>query len=364
MANHSSTHSKWVEVDLNELQANARSIRKELGPGVKFLAAVKSNAYGHGLEAIVRRLASENLCDAFGIWSATEAKRVLGIAPVKPIQAALLAPALDHPADLAPLVRRGAWLTLDREELMRSYTQAARLAKKKARIFVDLDLGLGRWGAKPKNAITLVRSMLKRPDLEMIGIATHIDYLPGLNKTEAEIKLGHFLQAAKEIEAMVKRPLIKTCANTSVFLDFPAWRLDMARIGNLLYGVNPTPTPFPVKNIWSFKAKILSVQSLRRGETVGYGSEFLALNPMKVASVACGFADGLTMEPAHRFIRLTSPSRYWAKWQDKELPIVGRVGLGHALLDISKAPNIKSGDTVELPVRRTAASMDVPRLYR
>ena len=47
----------------------------------------------------------------------------------------------------------------------------------------------------------------------------------------------------------------------------------------------------------------------------------------------------------------------------RALPIIGQVGLGHAILDITGAPEIKIGDTVELPVRRTAASLDVPRIY-
>ena len=78
----------------------------------------------------------------------------------------------------------------------------------------------------------------------------------GLLKTEGENKLSRFLSAVKETERKLMTPLIASCANTSVFLDFPDWHLGLVRIGNLLYGVNPTKTEFPVKNIWKFKDKL------------------------------------------------------------------------------------------------------------
>ncbi|MBI4668917.1 MAG: alanine racemase [Elusimicrobia bacterium] len=362
---------KWIEIDLDALADNARQIKKTLGAGVKLMAAVKSNAYGHGMEKVCLRLSQERLCDAFGVWSAEEAERIVQSCGKKtPAQTALLAPLFKKDAGLEHLIRRRTWFTLDRKESFRIFAGAAASAKSKAKVFLDIDLGLGRWGCLPKDALSFGRAVLKNKHLELIGISSHIDYVPGLNRIEACDKIGRFLKTAETIERLAGRPLIKTCANTSVFLDFPQWRLDMVRIGNLLYGYNPAQTPFPVKNIWSFKAKILNVRDLRRGETIGYGSEFLALKPMRIASIGVGFADGLTMEPAHRFIRLAGPPNYYAvpaktkmKTKCRRLPLIGRVGLGHAILDISHAPGINVGDIVELPVRRTAASLDVPRIY-
>lgn len=324
------------------------------------MGMVKNNAYGHGLGPVSKALSKT--CDALGVWTLEEARRLWQDFSAGP-RLALMAPAFDPPQELALAVKKGAWLSVGSMELARTAAEAARRAKKPAQIFLDLDLGLGRWGSSLAGAVTLAKAILKMKSVQIIGISAHVDYLPGLHKTEAEIKLGRFLETAQNLETLIGRPLIKTCANTAVFLDFPTWRLDMVRIGNLLYGVNPTSTTFGVTNAWTFKAKILNIRAVGRGETLGYASEFLAPKPMKVASVGCGFADGLTMEPAHRFIRLTGSSPYWAKFQGRQLPIVGRVGLGHALLDVSQTPKIKAGDSVELPVRRTAAPAEIPRIY-
>ncbi|MBI4064707.1 MAG: alanine racemase [Elusimicrobia bacterium] len=361
---HAPRCQKWIEVDLDELAENAKKIKKEAGAGVKFLAIVKSNAYGHGLETISRKLANEKLCDALGVWSLAEAKRVLDASLGRMPQVSVLTPALEPAETLLPLIKKKTWLNLDRPELIKTYGQAAQKAKSRAQIFLDLDFGLGRWGCPPREALSLAKEILNQKWLDLTGVSTHIDYVPGLHRTEAENKLKTFRATANALEGLAQKKLIKTCANTSVFLDFPEWRLDMARIGNLLYGINPTKTPFPVKNIWSFKAKILMTKKIRQGETVGYGNEFLAAQPMRIGSVAVGFGDGLTMEPAHNFIGLVSARRYWAKAGTKELAIIGRAGLGHALLDLTHAPELQAGDIVELPVRRTAASMDVPRIYK
>ncbi|MEK6543405.1 MAG: alanine racemase [Elusimicrobiota bacterium] len=354
--------SKWVEVDVRALAGNLKAVKRSLGTQGKLAAVVKANAYGHGIEGIVATLAASADCDYLGVWDLAEAmtvRRVAGAA--KPIM--LLAPSCDDTEALVWGVRHQVIFSVDSIIAARKLAIAARKARLNARVSLDVDFGLGRWGVDAAGAVALAKGVSGMRDLRALMIATHVDYDPGSHRTEAQAKLSRFLKLSVAAQEAIGSPLLRSCANSSIFLDFPQWRLDVARLGNLLYGVNPTRTAFPVSNIWRFRARILRVRKLRKGESVGYGGEFIAPGAMRVATIGCGFADGLTMEPAHRIIRLAAGPSYWAKFRDRNLPFVGRVGIGHALLDVSRAAYLREGDIVDVPVRRTAANAAIPRIY-
>jgi alanine racemase len=187
------------------------------------------------------------------------------------------------------------------------------------------------------------------------GLSTHIDYVPGKNAVEAEHKLGAFRKLAAPYKA--KNPgLLVHAANSSVFMDFPHHRFDLACVGNLLYGINPSASrPAPLKNAWKFCARILSLRDVRKGASIGYASEYLAPRRMTVATLPVGYADGLTMEPAERLIGFGGGFSYWGMRRGVRLPFVGRCGIAHVLVDATDAPDAEIGDVVTLPVRRTAA---------
>ena len=85
---------------------------------------------------------------------------------------------------------------------------------------------------------------------------------------------------------------------------------------------------------------------------------------MRIATIATGYSDGLTMEPTDKSIKLSSGFSYWGIIKGHKAPFVGKSGISHTLLDISDIPNVKIGDKVLLPVRRTGASQRIPRIYQ
>ncbi len=129
----------------------------------------------------------------------------------------------------------------------------------------------------------------------------------------------------------------------------------MACVGNLLYGINPSSRAAPLTAAWRFQARILSLREVRKGQSIGYASEYLAPRRMRVATLPVGYADGLTMEPAERLIGFGGGFAYWGMRQGVKLPFVGRCGIAHVLVDATDAADAQPGDVASLPVRRTAA---------
>lgn len=346
---------KWVEIDLGAVRRNIRWVRKALGATTGLLAVVKADAYGHGAVRI-GRLALEEGAEGLGVLTLGEAAE-LRAAGIKG-RILVMAPPLADEASEA--VRLGVEATVDDIKGAKALAKAA--GKRAVPLHLDLDYGLGRWGLAPSKAPAVLRSLARLKGVRAEGLSAHLDYVPGKNAVEAEDKLRHFARAS--MEARRTAPGLKVhAANSAILLDFPHRRFDLARVGNLLYGVDRTKKA-KVENPFTFKARIVSLRTVQKGRSIGYSSEYLAPRTMKVAALPVGYSDGLAMEPAERFIGFMSPFRYYGWLGGEKVPFVGRVGISHALVDVSGTPSARLGDVVTLPMRRTAASSRLTRLYK
>ncbi len=347
---------RWVEIDLSAVAHNARWIASRLDGAAAFMAVVKADAYGHGAPQVARvALASGASC--VGVRDLAEAAELRRAGIRAPIH--LLMPPL--PAQAAEAVRLKSSPVVDSLELARALNAAAR--GRRVEISIDVDFGLGRWGVPPSGLAALAAAVARLPRLRLAGLSAHIGYVPGKNSVEAEEKLGAFRRLAAPYKKK-DASLVVRAANSSVFVDFPHHRFDMACVGNLLYGINPSPSrPAPLQNAWKFCARIVALREVRKGASIGYASEYLAPRRMRVATLPVGYADGLTMEPAERLIGFGSGFSYWGMLGGTRLPFIGRCGIAHVLVDATDAADARLGDVVTLPVRRTAAR-HLPRVYR
>ena len=346
---------KWIEVDLGAVAENCRAARKLLHPGVEFQAVVKADGYGHGAAPVARTAEAQSV-DSLGVLTVEEAAALRDGGVKAPVH--LLAPPL--PDEAAQVAALGLTPTVDSGALLSALDRAA---AKPIAVTVDLDFGLGRWGIAKRDLNRFLKDLAGKSRLRLAGVSTHLDYVPGKNQIEAEEKLKEFAAAARAVKRA--HPNAKAhAANSSILLDFPHWQLDGVRVGNLLYGINRTTKTLALQNPWRFFARVISVKKVTKGQALGYGSEYFAPRPMTVAAVPAGYADGLTMEPAERLIGLGKAYKFWGILKGREVPFIGRCGIAHVLLDVSSVPTVAVGDPVLLPVRRTAASARIPRVYK
>ena len=122
-----------------------------------------------------------------------------------------------------------------------------------------------------------------------------------------------------------------------VFLD-KSYHFDLARPGVALYGVGPENEIIPVLTL---SARVIQVRDIDKGAAVGYGGTYIAEGPMRVATIAVGYADG--------WFRSLS-NKGTAFYGDTRLPIIGRVSMDSITLDVTALPEgtLKLGSLVEL----------------
>ena len=129
--------------------------------------------------------------------------------------------------------------------------------------------------------------------------------------------------------------------------------MDLCRVGIALYGLTPSAElklPQNLKPVMSFKSVVSQVKQINTGDTVSYGRTFKAKQPMTVATVSAGYADG--------YPRLLSNKGY-VIINGCRANIIGRICMDQFCVDVTNIPCVKRGDEVllwgnELPVEELA----------
>jgi alanine racemase len=134
------------------------------------------------------------------------------------------------------------------------------------------------------------------------------------------------------------------CNSSGIFLAARP-HFELVRPGYALYGGNPTPgRQNPMRAVLRLDAGVLAVHDIAAGECVGYNAAWTASRPTRLATVALGYADGLPMsassEPSKRPVEALVAGR--------RCPVVGRVSMDYAVLDVTEAGPVKRGDWAEI----------------
>ncbi len=315
-------------IDLAAIAANYRWFAQRAAPAA-CAACVKADAYGLGVEPVAHALWQAG-CREFFVASVGEGAGLRALLPdaiiyvlngyLPPELAALrqsrLLPVLN---DLAQVAAFEADFAPD--------TPAA----------LQIDSGMTRLGLDIADLATLLtRPRWCRPGaiaLLLSHLACAEDPDHPLNQQQLQRFTGAWQQLGQPRASL---------ANSSGVLLGPDWRFDLVRPGAGLYGLNPRPgQPNPLQTVVSLHAPVLQVRELREDTSVGYGASYRMQAPGRIATVACGYADG--------YPRAAS-SRSQARVNGVSVPLIGRLSMDLLMLDVTALPvgTPVPGDCVEL----------------
>ena len=325
MTNQGEPWPTLLVVDVPAIVANWRSLCR--GPTA---AVVKADAYGLGAPAIVPALSAAG-CRHFFTAHPGEA---LAIRPLLPgaMVAVLngLWPGLEPEFaahDLTPVLG-----TLD--ELGR-WTAHARAAGQALPAILHVDTGMNRLGLSPREVETLAAEPSRLDGLAIRYVMTHLVSAECPGDPVNEQQRRRFAAACARLP-----PAPRSFANSSGLFLGPGFASDLARPGAALYGVNPTPgCPNPQRPVVRLRARVLSVRDVPAGESVGYNAQWTARRPSRIATVSVGYADG--------FLRALT-NRAVAFFDDRPVPLVGRVSMDLCTFDVTGEPGLDPGDWLDL----------------
>jgi alanine racemase len=336
----------WVELERDAPDHNLGELRKCAAPGVKLCAVVKSNAYGHGLDEMVRLLTS---AEWLGVNSLEEGVRIRDLGETRPVLVMGHVPL----ADLGEAVARDLDLTLYNLESLAALARlpAAAGSQPPIRVHLKIETGTGRQGILPKQIPTFVQEMSSIPGAELVGVSTHYANIEDtLNHGYAEQQIERFRQALSALESLGLKPPIPHTACTAAGILFPETHYAMLRVGIGLYGLWPSRETYlsalmghrPVPNlrpVLSWKTRIAQLKVLPEGSFVGYGCTFKTTRPTRLAVLPVGYADGYDRalgNIAHVLVH------------GKRAPVIGRVCMNLTMVDVTDIPRARLEDEVVL----------------
>jgi alanine racemase len=335
-----------VRIDLAAYRRNVMALRDRLGDGAQLWAVVKANAYGHDVDRLAQEAVAagaKRLCVA----TLSEARdlRQNGIRASVLVMGPLDEPSVRRAVDLDVAI------TVLSEEMLASLEHAAAggawSQRRVARVHLKVDTGMGRWGVPLDGALDALDRLLALEGVEVEGVMTHF-------ATADELDDGGFfdlqLQRFTELAAAVRERvpgIVVHAANSAATLRSPAAHFDAVRCGVATYGHDPMqqdPARHGLDPVLSLRSHVAMVRELQPGESTGYSRSFVAEEPVRIARVPIGYADG---------VRRALANRGHALVHGVARDIVGNVSMDHISLRVDEG--VQAGDVVTLIGRDAGA---------
>jgi len=329
-----------AEINLDALEYNFTQIRKRISQGIKILAVVKANAYGHGAVRISSELERLGV-DFLGVATCEEGIELRKASIATPI--IVLGGFFKGQSvyakqyDLIPVIYN--------LESAKELSQCACKSNSKVKIHVKIDTGMGRLGIFPSETKRFIQHLIKLDTLEIEGILSHLadnnqDNHSGLEFTQRQAAL--FKQQIEELHQMGIHPQYEHLANSAAIIEKSPDFFNLVRPGIMICGAYPSKKfeqVIDLKPVMSLKTKIISLKKVAKGTSISYGRTFVCKKESLIATLPIGYADGYKRSLSNKGEVLI---------RERKVPIVGVVCMDLVMVDVTEVPGVSLGDDVVL----------------
>ena len=317
-------------IHTESLRHNLARMRRAT-PDAKVWAIVKANAYGHGIERAFEGLRG---ADGFALLDLGEAERVRALGWRGPV---LLLEGVFEPRDLELCSRLGLWHVVHCDQQIDML--AAHKTQQPQNVFLKVNSGMNRLGFAPQRVGAAWTRLEALPQVDEISLMTHFSDADGPRGIAHQVRV--FAQATRDLPG--ERSLSNSAA-TLRHAQEAAVRADWVRPGIAVYGSAPDfpehdAAHWDLQPTMTLASRLIAVQQLQPGDTVGYGSSFTADAPLRIGVVACGYADGYPRHCSTGTPVLVDGVR---------TRMVGRVSMDMITVDLTPVPQAGFGSEVTL----------------
>lgn len=334
------THETVMQIDLNALIDNVAEYRRLLRPTTRLTAMVKAFAYGSGSVEVSRALQQSGMADCLAVAVADEGEELrragitLPIITMNPEEAALRQIFANN---LEPNIYSFPCL-----KMVVSAAEAQGLENYP--VHIKIDSGMHRLGFYPEDIPALVERLNGQRAVRVQSVFSHLAAAdePQWDRFTRQ-QIACFRDAAAALEEGIGYRVIKHILNSAGIERFTDSQMDMVRLGIGLYGfsvadgIDPSQAVLHLKNVCTLKTTILSVKTVKEGETVGYGRCTMLTSDRRIAVIPIGYADG--------FDRRLSNYGGYVLVRGRRCPVVGNVCMDQAMIDITDT-DAQEGDYV------------------
>ncbi len=356
----------WLELSRKNLHQNISIIKKIIGYKTGIIAVVKANAYGHGLIQMSSLLKKEKI-DILAVVELKDAETILKKGIKIPIL--ILGPLFNFETDrILNLSKKGVIFTIYDFDSLKLIKKIGKKLKRKIKIHLKIDSGMGRLGFLPNNALLAYKTAFEDKFLEIDGIYSHFY---GADEKEIKFDLEQikiFKKLLKDISKFDRNIFDKKIHFAkSAALRFNKRLKEIGcnfiRVGLSIYGLNPFVFSRGISRklfrgiqpILSLKSRVGCIKWLPKGHCVSYGCTFITKKPTKIAVIPVGYFEGIDRRFSNNSFVLV---------KGKYAKILGRVCMNLIIVDISNIKDVRTGDKVIVIDNRNESKNSVNNLAK
>lgn len=323
-----------LELRSESLRINARRARA-LCAGAELFAMVKADAYGHGLRFTAEALRDE--VDGFGVALLDEALQLRGHGIDAPL---LLLEGVFDADELVEAARAGCELIIHSDWQLALLENASLPAP--VRVWLKLDTGMHRLGLPVSEVDALAARLRACAQASLAGMVSHFACADMPQDSLSALQLQRVRDAA------ARHGVPFSAANSAAIFRYPDSAGSRVRPGIMLYGSSPfadrTAADLGLAVTQRLSARIIAINDVPAGDSVGYGSSWQATQDSRIAVVAIGYGDGYPRHaPSATPVAVMNADNNW-----RRAALAGRVSMDMITIDVTDLPLTRIGDSVEL----------------
>lgn len=354
----------WVEINLAALAHNVRTLKALLPAGTDLMSVVKADAYGHGAVTVARVVLNSG-ATWLGVATVPEGMELRQAGIDAPI---LVMGAVNDPEEVRAIADWQLQPTIvnPKQALIFSETLAAYAAENSdglthsslsIPVHLKLDTGMSRLGFNWQHSVEFARFVQQLAHLETVSVYSHLATADSPDLTIMRQQQARFESAIAALQQANLLPpqlhlsnsaatLVTAAANAAApiagILPGNSLHYDMVRVGLATYGLYPAQhlrSAAELRPVLAVKARITHLKNIEPGDGVSYSHRFVATQPMKIAIVGIGYADGVPR-------RLSDQLQVIVNHQ--LVPQIGAITMDQLMLDVSALKSVQEGDVVTL----------------
>ncbi|MDD5626337.1 MAG: alanine racemase [Patescibacteria group bacterium] len=341
----------WIEIKKQAIKHNLGQFKKIIGPKVKLMAVVKSNAYGHGMVEIAK-IALKSGANWLGVANLDEALMLRRAKIKAPIFILSYWEMTDQVKEAIKQNIDFPIYTFEQAEFLsnlnkKKSAQGRSASGGKINIHIKIDTGATRIGVSTEEAVNFIKNVKNLPNLNIVGIFTHYAESESKDQSYTNQQTEKFQKILSLLRFFgIKIPLVHSGCSASTINNSKTF-FNLVRVGLGMYGLYPSNNTelsakkkkIKLEPVLSWKTKIIQIKNVPAGTFVGYDRTFQTDKATKLAVLPIGFFDGYDRH-------LSGCGQVLIR--GKYCPIRGRICMNLMMVDVSKIPDIKEDEEVIL----------------
>jgi alanine racemase len=327
-----------AEIFYSRLRNNLAIVKSYIGSGVKIMAVVKANAYGHGIYEISRAVLAEGA-------------HYLGVAYLEEgvylrqrgITAPILALGAINTDQIAEFIRNDIEITTSSIDKTRAIADSAKKMNTRAKVHMKIDTGMQRIGVQWQNAARFIEVTTQDPAIEVKGIFSHFAKAESDPECTA-VQLERFESVLTIMRKKGVLPELVHIANSAGIINHPASHYTMVRPGIMLYGYNPNGyLPNAALNgrtlqpVMTLKTKVSYFKVVPAQTGISYNHTYKTKQQTRIITLPIGYGDGYFRQLSNKAKVMLRGAAY---------PVVGSICMDQCMVDIGRDGTAHNGDDV------------------